>query len=412
MWYNEKDFLSEQADRKAEIEAQYKRDYGDADAAFDAAPVFLEQGLATSDPDGDGLTSLVFEINAQQAAGQLRYFFDKDAEVLAPRCTAGQDAHNRSQTNKIRSVLVPKLRKLEDWGRTRNASSVDTKEMVRLADDYNSSNNLTYYRCLPSFNEFAAAYNNELLPAFNRAEAQKTRGTQVVWDNANRVLGELSTAETAVRDRRTEFETTSSGGQGVAGIRAAHDAFLQKERQASTFTLTAYNFGNGRVEDPARFAAELARLRQAEARVSAITELDRLRDEYVTGSRPVPPATDFTQSASSAHFSFAELNSGNYSWAVLTPALFSQLEAVRVGVGNLPVTILSGYRNPVHNDSLPHSVPNSRHQYGDAADANPGDYNGDGQVNSLDRDILEAQARAAGFSEVLPKTISVHMAND
>jgi hypothetical protein len=410
--YNESDFRTFEKERQAEIEAQFLREYGDTDERIDATIRYLDLGLKRETIGEGELTELRFDVDGMQTQGQLPYFFQEESEILAPRCTPAQDAHNRAQIRKIRTVLVPKLRQIETWGRTRNNSSTDTTEMVRLADEYNAINDLTYYRCLPSFNEFASAYNSEFLPAFNRAEAQKHRGVTVVWDNANRILGDLSSAETTVRDRRTEFETSSTGGQGVAGIRTAHDAFLQKERLASSFTLTRYDFGGGRVEDPARFAAEVRRLRSAEASVSAITELDRLRDEYVTGNRPVPQATDFTQSKSSAHFSFAEMNTGNYSWAVLTDALLNQLEAVRSGVGNLPVQILSGYRNPVRNDSLPNSVPTSRHQYGDAADANPSDYNNDGQIDSGDRDILAAQARGAGFNEVIPKRISVHMANE
>lgn len=412
MWHNEEDFKAFRKQEQAEIEAQLQREYGHTEDFGNIEPIYQDSRLQDASEELEEPISLRYLFDASQVQAQLAYYFQADDEALAPHCTAAQDAHNRTQIRKIRTVLVPKLREIENWGRTRNSNSTDTTEMVRLADEYNAINDLTFYRCLPSFNEFAAAYNSELQPAFNRAENQKHRGVTVVWGNANRVLGELSTAETTVRDRRNEFETTPSGGQGVAGIRNAHDAFLQKERTASSFTLTRYNFGGGKVEDPAQFTAEIRRLRLAEARVSAITELDTLRDEYVTGARTVPPATDFTQSRSSINFSFAEMNTGNYSWAVLTNALLNQLEAVRRGVGNRPVQILSGYRNPVRNDSLPNSVPTSRHQYGDAADANPADYNGDGSVNSADRDILAAQARSAGFNEVIPKRISVHMANE
>ncbi|MEN3335356.1 MAG: zinc D-Ala-D-Ala carboxypeptidase [Blastocatellia bacterium] len=81
-----------------------------------------------------------------------------------------------------------------------------------------------------------------------------------------------------------------------------------------------------------------------------------------------PTCADFTQTAHSAHFSFAELNSGDYTWAIIRNSLLAGLECVRTGNGNVTLIINGGYRNPAHNAAIPGSAPQSRHMFGDAAD--------------------------------------------
>jgi|GEM_PF-7070609 len=81
-----------------------------------------------------------------------------------------------------------------------------------------------------------------------------------------------------------------------------------------------------------------------------------------------PTCADFTQNAHSAHFTFAELNSGDYTWAIIRNSLLTGLECVRTGNGNQPLTINSGYRNPAHNAGIPGAAPQSRHMFGDGAD--------------------------------------------
>ena len=65
-----------------------------------------------------------------------------------------------------------------------------------------------------------------------------------------------------------------------------------------------------------------------------------------------PTCADFTQTAHSAHFSFARLNSGDYTWAIIRNSLLTGLECVRTGNGNVALTINSGYRNPAHNAAV------------------------------------------------------------
>ncbi len=86
----------------------------------------------------------------------------------------------------------------------------------------------------------------------------------------------------------------------------------------------------------------------------------------------------------------------------------TRLEQTRVNVGNKPISVISGYRNPVRNASVG-GRPLSRHQYGDAADSCPSDYNGDGVVDSADQAILANNGKLAGFNEIDLKVTCVHL---
>jgi hypothetical protein len=78
-----------------------------------------------------------------------------------------------------------------------------------------------------------------------------------------------------------------------------------------------------------------------------------------------PTCSDFTQSVPApSRYSFDQWNSGTYSWAILKDALISNTECVLDELGSTP-TFNSGYRNPVHNQSIG-GATNSRHVYGDA----------------------------------------------
>ena len=136
---------------------------------------------------------------------------------------------------------------------------------------------------------------------------------------------------------------------------------------------------------------------------------DQIRQEYEVRLIPVPACGEFTQTKSSTHFSFAEMNGGDYSWAVITDRLLTRLEQTRVFLGNQPIDVISGCRNPVRNASVGGRLL-SRHQYGDAADSCPRDYNGDGVVNSADQAILASKGQEAGFNEIdLEPLTCVHL---
>jgi peptidase M15-like protein len=99
-------------------------------------------------------------------------------------------------------------------------------------------------------------------------------------------------------------------------------------------------------------------------------ERDRIIKEYVTDKIPlVPQCSDFTRDAHSEHFSFKELNGGDFNWAILRPSLLKGIEETRANFGE-SLTVNSGYRNPFHNDTLRSqgSWPDSPHVHGNAAD--------------------------------------------
>jgi Peptidase M15 len=84
-----------------------------------------------------------------------------------------------------------------------------------------------------------------------------------------------------------------------------------------------------------------------------------------------PSCANFTQSAGSSLFDFSELNSGDYTWALIrSPIVSGRLDAWINELGSGPArSINSGYRNPVHNFGPAKSVAaSSRHMHGDAID--------------------------------------------
>jgi hypothetical protein len=133
-------------------------------------------------------------------------------------------------------------------------------------------------------------------------------------------------------------------------------------------------------------------------------EIDQARQEYIDmGKNSKPGRSEFSNSGQSSggNFSFAALNYGDYSYAIIAASLYSGLEAIRAAIGNLPITPTSGYRNPRHNASAG-GAPESRHIYGDATDFHIRDVNGDSNENQADWVILANAAcddAGAGFVE-------------
>ncbi|MET8114285.1 D-Ala-D-Ala carboxypeptidase family metallohydrolase [Streptomyces prasinus] len=101
-----------------------------------------------------------------------------------------------------------------------------------------------------------------------------------------------------------------------------------------------------------------------------------------------------------AHFSYAELNKCNSTWSGgAVPAATARanalktmwkLEAMRRQLGDVPITVSSGFRSYACNNAVGGSST-SRHLYGDAADL----------VGSPGFCTLARQSRTHGFSEIL-----------
>ncbi|GJG85374.1 hypothetical protein tb265_05550 [Gemmatimonadetes bacterium T265] len=101
-------------------------------------------------------------------------------------------------------------------------------------------------------------------------------------------------------------------------------------------------------------------------------EVDVLRQEYVDHGIPVPTAADTRTAADVAgvtRFGWAELNQGDYRFAVLTTRLLQKLPELEARAGT-PLTLNSVFRNPAHQRfHIPNGAAKlSQHQYGTAVD--------------------------------------------
>lgn len=89
----------------------------------------------------------------------------------------------------------------------------------------------------------------------------------------------------------------------------------------------------------------------------------------------------------SVHFSRSEFDCHDGQKANPSPALIAGLERLRAIIGNRPIVIVSGYRDPAYNRAVGGAV-NSQHLYNRAAD-----------LQSALR-VTVAQAEAAGFTGI------------
>lgn len=108
-------------------------------------------------------------------------------------------------------------------------------------------------------------------------------------------------------------------------------------------------------------------------------EINQIRQEYIDLEKKVTPGRSSFVNASSyinpGNFSFRDINDGTYLYAIFSIA--QHLQNIR-NIVNLPMKVISGYRNPVKNVQVK-GKEESRHMYGIAADiTNDQDYNGDG----------------------------------
>jgi hypothetical protein len=140
----------------------------------------------------------------------------------------------------------------------------------------------------------------------------------------------------------------------------------------------------------------------ASATLTLLCGAQSIIDEYPAYSVGFTPVcSDFTQTRQSVYFSFAELNTGDFTRALIADSLIAPaslnygLDKFRVAFGGSRI-INSAYRNPARNAAVG-GATNSRHVYGDAADVR--NVSG-GQVEwDLMRDAM--QAANAGWIEPL-----------
>lgn len=137
------------------------------------------------------------------------------------------------------------------------------------------------------------------------------------------------------------------------------------------------------------------------------SEVDQCRQEYIDVQRNgnsisrVPGSNEFTWDEGREHFSFWELNKGDYTCAILTDGLLNGLENTRNDYG-CAMEVSSGYRNPIHNETLTGSALNSSHIFGRAADIIVVDINQNDLIERAEWDELANAARMAGATYIEP----------
>ncbi len=78
---------------------------------------------------------------------------------------------------------------------------------------------------------------------------------------------------------------------------------------------------------------------------------DTIVQEYVAYGTPYyPGCSEFTQTLVDQYFSFGQVNSGNYSWAILRSYFMSNMDSLEALA---PFTVNSAYRNPQRNTKWP-----------------------------------------------------------
>ncbi|MFL6077879.1 MAG: D-Ala-D-Ala carboxypeptidase family metallohydrolase [Mycobacteriales bacterium] len=103
---------------------------------------------------------------------------------------------------------------------------------------------------------------------------------------------------------------------------------------------------------------------------------------------------------STLHFDWSEFVdhvSGNFEGGKVDAAtvkegvrrLMYRLEAIRVKIGNKPMTVTSGFRSVAHNATIPGAATNSMHLYGVAADL---------VVSGVSNKTIYQKAETSGFS--------------
>jgi hypothetical protein len=319
---------------------------------------------------------------------QLRDLPPKKPILTSPVRAACDAAQN--QTNRAAVVLINWHTDFASRGKVYFDSYSDTTTDMTgwraFVDEFNAhEHTFTYYVCDPTFNDVQAAYDS-YVTNWNALVAAGDRALTLLFGHAEQALKDLVSALAPVQQARTDFDTLPNGGGGIPAIDQTHRQFLDKERVATGFKLFNYKI-NSKTFDADSFYQRLRDTSGQERPLAAISELDRLREEYRSKPIPVPLPDAFTQSKHSRRFSFSQLNTGDYSWALLRDILLGKLDDLgdRMDGLHYKIQLNSIYRNPRKPQK-----PLSRHQYGDAADIQVFDFNGDGAVDAEDWESLRA----------------------
>jgi hypothetical protein len=144
---------------------------------------------------------------------------------------------------------------------------------------------------------------------------------------------------------------------------------LDINSEAGTYTATA-QFATFDDRVPPGIWTYPANLSASFTTACADFDKDSLLYEYTSGDYQntyIPGCGNFVINVTTAHFTYSELNSGDYQHAIFAGSLTAGVECVRSQNGDAPLSINSAYRNPARNAEVGIS-PDSRHIHGDAVD--------------------------------------------
>ena len=312
--------------------------------------------------------SIVQQVN-EEAFSLLTYI--KTNAILVtekqPSLVTCNDAQNRENKRAVRFANTAKRKVLEIKSHCDafNAETYDMSTYERLMRDYKSyidGIDADYYYCEPTIGQVLQAIESSRASR-DAAFASVQHAADIIYGNAHRELKKLGKKLQKVLGARRRFESLSSGGRGTKEITSSHRRFQRQQERVSRFKLASIPDSSHK---PGSIFDEMKRMISEEREASVITELDRLRNEYVDKKIPVPKPAEFTQSKSSSKFQFDQLNMGSYGWAVLTDVLLRNIDSIASDMESekYPVKLNSVYRNPSH----PLSSGRSQHQYGTAVD--------------------------------------------
>jgi|JI61114C2RNA_FD_contig_61_2494995_length_1582_multi_2_in_0_out_0_1 uncharacterized protein YcbK (DUF882 family) len=185
-------------------------------------------------------------------------------------------------------------------------------------------------------------------------------GDNTVYNNFAKELNTFERHGIELENSRNAFENSPSSTNNITRIQNAMQAVLNQNNLLGQFSL---------VSSP-RTTAIFQRHNQLITRFSKVyftDEIDRLRQEYITYNVAVPKRNEFVNSVAGSSYSFAELNFGEYRYAILNSRMIAGLEGVKNSLGS-KIVVTSGYRNPKKQVTTIGGSANSQHCYGTAID--------------------------------------------
>jgi hypothetical protein len=363
----------------------------------------------------EGLTLEIPKVHSDQSCSYLEYGYATYVAVPGLRpCSPGENEINDKAINWIQT-MTRLAQDVASAASQVNDATNDCTPIQRARDAYSvPPRKMPIILCAPTYDTFVTLRQG-FCNVFNRMLDAQDAGFTKLYANAERELGKLSALSDGVKQARQSFEGSASGGGGVAGINAAHSDFVKQNAVASSFKLEdyfVYDHHSGTLihkYSAQDFYQRVDGIVKAEIAVSTITELDRLRDEYVTAipHRQVPSPAEFTQTKHCANFTFTQLNTGDYTWAVLRDVMLTRLDQIANAMNDkhYPIQLNSVYRNPRRSDAAG-GRPSSRHQYGDAVDLQVFHWPGHGRPTDKDWHQLARGADRRGSPLIYRTTCS------